>query len=202
MPTILGPITTMNPVSRFEQMAVAVEAIIDNAVHPSGTKLLRGVLLAKIVSGNGTAGNYRAYAEGTVKTSGAFSTAAATFTLDPATAGGLIGNFQVGDVIEGTDGTALGTILTYNPVTGVGTLTGNSTSNYTAGNTVRITEASVSIASKNGRILKDEVLMESNNEPANGWIEGFFIQSRTTITAAALTKMSGKAVTTGEIRLV
>lgn len=201
----LGNITMKAILSRFEQLAVFVEGIIDNVVHPEGELMGRGLLLGKITAGTvGTVGNLRAYAEGKVKTGGAFSTGAATFTLDPADSAtkAMIKHFRIGDVIESTGGTALGTILTYNPVTGVGTLTGNSSNNLAAGQGVRVAAANLKISGKAGMILKDEVLMEATNEPVVGYIEGFFKQSSTTVTAAAATSMNGTNVTSDELRLV
>lgn len=197
MGRLLGDITNANPVSRYESQAVPVGGVIDNAIHLAAELLKRGTLMAKIVS----SGKFRAYFEATVKAGGDFANNAVGFTLDAALSP-LIGNLRVGDVIESVGGTALGTIATFNATTGVGTLTGNSANNLAAAQKVRITEATVQLGSKSGRILKDEVLMGSSDEPFVGWIEGFFIQARTTITAAALTALGGKTVSTGEIRLI
>lgn len=200
MGRILGDIKTASPLSRQINLAVVIGLVIDLAVHASGELLLRGALLGKILSGNGTVGNYRAYFEGTVKSGNAFGTSAATFGVDLPNSP-LAKNLRVGDVLESTAGVALGTVLTWDPVAGTGTLAANSAAVLAAGNTFRVTEASLSIASKNGKILSDEVLMDANNAPASGWVEGYFIQARTTVTAAALTKMGGANPSTGEMRI-
>lgn len=197
MGRILGDITNANPVSRYESQAIPIGGAIDNAIHLSGELLKRGALMAKIVS----SGKFRAYFEATVKTANAFGTGAATFGVD-LTVSPLAKNLRVGDIVESTAGVTLGTIATWDPVLGTGTLTGNSAAVLAAGNTFRITEATVQLGSKSGRILKDEVLMGSTDEAFVGWIEGYFIQARTTITTAALTALGGKTVSTGEIRLI
>lgn len=195
---VLGDITQPNVESRFLPLAVAVEALIDASVHPD-EKILRGTLLMKIVS----SGKYRAYAEADVATGGDFSTGADTFTLEDQDSKEKMKHFRVGDVIEGTDGTALGTIATFNATTGVGTLTANSSNNYAAGNGVRVATSVATLASQAGRILKSETTVETGqDEPVAAYIEGFFNKNRVIgATAAAITALGATEPTTDEIRL-
>lgn len=195
MGRILANVTNSGTVSRYAELCVLVEGVIDNAIHSGGELLKRGLLLMKTVAN----GKYRAYAEALVKAGGAFSNASAAFTLDPTSA--LVGYFRVGDVIESTSGTALGTIATFSAVTGVGTLTGNAANNLAAGQSVRVAESQAALSGNVGRILEDEILMDASDEAFDGFSEGFFVQSRTTVTAAALAKLGGYLLTTDEIRL-
>lgn len=187
-------------VSRWDILALAIGIVIDGTIHASGELLQRGVLLGKIVA----TGKYRAYAEGLVADDGAFSNAAKTFTLDPADEAtkGLLKNFRLGDVVEGTDGTALGTIATFNPATGEGTLAANSTSNLATGKSVRIAKSVLALADGKGKLLTDEVISAGSDMPATGFFEGFFVKSLTTVTAAALSEMGGIVTDdSNEIRL-
>lgn len=195
----MQPIATVrNPalVSRFDQHALESSALLDKT-YQAGVRLKKGALLGKLGSGK-----YRAYVEIDVKTGGDFSNAAVGFTLDVATKVGQ-GDFEVGDVITSVSGTALGTILTYNKTTGVGTLAANSANNLAAGQKVKVSEAVLALGSKAGRILKDEVLVEADQDtPCAAYFEGFFLQANTTVTAAALTTLGGFTIESGEIRLV
>jgi len=195
---ILGDITQPNVESRFLSLATAVEALIDSAIHPD-EKLLRGTLLARIVS----SGKFRAYAEADVASGGDFSTGAATFTLEDQDAIEKMKHLRVGDVIEGVDGTALGTILTFNSTTGVGTLTGNSANNYTSGNAVRVDNADLALASQAGRILKSETLVTaSQDQPEAAYTEGFFVEARVLgATTASKAELGALEPTPGEMRL-
>jgi hypothetical protein len=174
--------TFKNPalISRHEQLAIANAIKIDNAIHALNETLRRGTLLGK-----GANGKYRAYAEAPVTV--AFSAASPNFTLDPADINTK--NFRVGDVIESVAGLALGTILTFNSVTGVGTLTANSANALAIGQRVRATAAVIAINVSNGKLLQDEVVMGSADEVAVGYFEGFFVTSQTSLTAAAKTAM-------------
>lgn len=196
----MNPIATVRNtalVSRFDHLACETGVLLDKT-YQAGVRLLRGALLGKIVS----SGKYRAYVEIDVKTGGDFSTVAATFTLDVATKIGQ-GDFEVGDVITSVGGTALGTILTYNKTSGVGTLAANSANNLAAGQKVKVSEAVLSLANKAGRLLKDETLVAADQDtPVAAYFEGFFLQSQTTVTAAALTTLGGFTIESGEIRLV
>ena len=116
----LGRIVNKAVISRDESQAIVRALTISSAVHLKDERLAKGTLMALIVA----SGLSRAYAEAVPTV--AFGAASVDFTLDPATFGLAQKYFRVGDVIEGTDGTALGEIATYDPVTGVGTLTGNS----------------------------------------------------------------------------
>jgi len=194
---IIASIVNPALVSRNEHLLAETSILVDKNFH-GGQTLKRGALMGKIVS----SGKYRAYVEIAVKTGGAFSTAAATFTVDKST---LIGqsDLAVGDVIEDTAGNALGTIATYNPATGVGTLSGNSGSNLAAGGLVRVALSQLSLAKAAGKLLQDETYIDpAQDTVATGWFEGFFIQANSTITAAASTAMGAKNIDTGEIRLV
>jgi hypothetical protein len=183
--------------SRFERLAVETSFLIDASIS-GGLTLARGVLMAKIVS----SGKYRPYVEGVVKTGGAFATSSAAFTLDVSQQVGPV-PFQVGDVIEDVSGNALGTIASYNALTGVGALAANSAEALAAGGFVRVALASLALAYGAGKILKDEAPVDSANDTlAVGYFEGFFIQANTTVSAAALLAMQGKTIDAGEIRLV
>jgi hypothetical protein len=194
MATKLTTITQKALVSRHDQLAVETSFLIDNAVHASGETLAKGTLMGKLASGK-----YRAYAEAFVSV--AFANNAKTFTLDPTNP--ACKHFRVGDVIQGTDGTALGTIATFNPATGVGTLVANSTTSFAADgvNAVRIPLATVALASSAGKLLKDEVTMEDTDLVATGFFEGFFVKSLTTLTAAAMTALGAITIETDEVRL-
>jgi hypothetical protein len=194
MNRILGDISNSSIVSRREDLAVVVEAIIDSAIHPSGDLIRRGALLAQ--RGNG---KYRAYAEGVVV--GAFSAAATTFSVD-LTQGQSAQYFKAGDVIESVAGVALGTIATFDPSTGSGTLTANSANALAAGQRCRINAATGSLASKKARVLQEEMLMDGTDAAVAAYSEGFFTVSRTGITAAAETAMGVVEATTGEVRMI
>lgn len=198
MGRILGDITQPNVESRFLPLAVAVEALIDSAIHPD-EKLLRGTLLGKIVA----SGKFRAYAEADVASGGNFSNAADTFTLEDQDAILKMKHFRVGDVIEGVDGTVLGEIATFDPVTGVGTLTGNSANNYVASNGVRVDNADLALASQAGRILKSETIVTAGqDEPVSAYTEGFFTEARVLgATTASKLDLGSLEPTPGEMRL-
>lgn len=194
---LLGDIQSPNLLSRRDDLAVSVGVVIDGAVHED-EMLKRGYLLAKIIA----SGKYRAYAEADVAVGGDFSTGADTFTLEAGQEGAK--HFRVGDVLESVAGAALGTIATYNPATGAGTLTGNSSNNLADGNGVRITEASVSLGSKNGRVLKNEMVIEgTEDKPEASYSEGFFTEARIpNLTDAAKTSLGTSAPSSGELRLL
>lgn len=195
---VLGDITQPNVVSRFQNVAFAVAAILDVLIHLEGEKLLEGTLLAKIVA----TGKYRAYAEADVNV--AFDAANANFTLEDQADGHLkMKHFRLGDVIEGVDGTALGTILTFNPITGVGTLAANSANAYAIGLAVRVDNADLKLSGGDGRILKAETLMSDLDEPVAAYVEGFFTDTRVIgLTADAKTELATKSYVAGETRLI
>lgn len=195
---VLGDITQPNVVSRFQSLAVAVEALLDVTVHLEGEKLFEGTLLAKIVAN----GKFRAYAEADVNV--AFNAGNVDFTLEDQADGHLkMKHFRVGDVIEGVDDTALGTIATFNPVTGVGTLTANSANAYAIGLAVRVSNADLKLSAGDGRILKSELLMSDLDEPVAAYVEGFFTDTRVIgLTADAKTELGSKSYVPGETRLI
>jgi len=114
-----------------------------------------------------------------------------------------IKHFRVGDVIESVAGLALGTIATYDPVTGIGTLTGNSANNLAAGVGVRVDNADLALASQAGRILKSEVIVTAGqDEPVAAYTEGFFIEARVLgATTASKLELGALEPTPGEMRL-
>lgn len=199
MGRVLGDITSPNVESRYLNLAVAVEMLIDGTVHQD-EKMLRGQIMGKIVA----SGKYRAYATAQVKTGGEFSTAADTFILENAASRDEMKFFQVGDVITDDAGNALGEIATFDPETGVGTLTGNSANNLAAGNGVILDASDVSIAKADVRILKSETLVEDGaDKPADGYVEGFFNTAVVKgATSAALVAMGAKVLSSAEFRLV
>ena len=83
----------------------------------------------------------------------------------------------------------------------MGTLDANSASTYAAN--VRIDDADLSIARGDGLVLKDERLVEDDDEPTAAYYEGFF---NTAIvlgaTPEALTKLEAKVVSSSEFRLI
>lgn len=191
---ILNTITNTSLVSRHDHLAVCESFTIDSAIHADGEKIVRGTVFGKQGSGK-----YRAYAEALVKS--AFANNSTAFQLDMTSPAAK--HFRVGDVIQGTDGTALGTIATFDPTTGNGTLTANATNNFAANgtNAVRIPLATVALASKAVRILKDEVQMIGTDEIGVGYFEGFFVESTTTLTAAAETAIGAIKTDTDEVRI-
>lgn len=191
----LGSMANKSLVSRDLRLAVVRGLVIDNSVHPKDELIYRGTLMGKLVSG----GKYRAYAEGTVQTT-AFATNSVNFQVDPS--GSTAKHFRVGDVIESTGGSALGTIATFNPNTGVGTLTANSTNALSVGNTIRIATSVLSISGADGKLLQDDIKMEANDMPVPGYVEGYFVYASTTVTSAAITAMGAHALLSGtELRL-
>ena len=183
-------------VSRFDNLALETGVLLDKT-YQAGVRLLRGSLLGQLASGK-----YRAYCE--IDVSVAFNTANANFTLLVSSKVGQ-GDLEIGDVITSVGGLALGTVLTYNKVSGVGTLAANSANNLAGGQKVKISEAVLALGSKAGKILKDETYIDANlaaDISAAGYFEGFFLQANTTVTAAALTTLGGKTIESGEIRLV
>jgi hypothetical protein len=185
MSNVLASIKNVAIISRFEQVALETALVVDKTIHAAGETLERGTLLGKLASGK-----HRAYAEGTVKAGGAFSNAAATFTLDVAVSP-IAKHLRVGDVIESVGGTALGTIATYDKVTGVGTLTGNSANNLAAGQKVRIAIATVVLANSKAKVLKNDIECSSDFDAVGvGYFEGVFVKDATTITDAAIAAVS------------
>jgi len=201
MGRLLGDIKTTDIVARRADLAVAQEVVLDSSVIPSGTVINRGEVLAKYVPSDASAhvGKHRPYAEGPV--TGAFSTAAKTFTLDVTVRAAL--QFQPGDVIEGTDGTALGTIATYDPATGAGTLVANSANNLAADGTksARLAKANWALDLKRGMILQDECIVEGIDLPQSAFREGFFVKSRTSLTASAISELGAVEETSNEVRI-
>lgn len=203
-PRVLGNIQTVDIISRRSDLAVAVDLVIDSSVMPNVTLptiISRGEVLAKYIPNDASAhvGKYRPYPESNCLA--AFAANSTAFSLDPTLRGAAW--FVPGDVIEGVDGTVLGTIQSYNPATGAGVLVANSVSAYGgAGQAVRIAQANWSLASKAGLILEDEELVEAALDlPCAGYREGFFVQSLTSLTAAAITALGAYAVTPNEIRV-
>lgn len=196
MSNLIATVYNTALVSRHDHLAVVNAQTIEADVHAASEILPRGTLLGKMASGN-----YRAYAEAVVKTGGAFSTSADTFTLDIA-ASPLAKHLRVGDTIEGLSAD-LGEIATFDPVTGVGTLTGNSASNLAAGQVVRIVFAECDISGGHARLLVDELICSGSDEVAATFMEGFFVKARTTITASAITGMGTNvySVSSDEVRL-
>lgn len=176
--------------ARHTGLAVALSVVISVAIHKIGEVLSPGTILGKM--GNG---KYRAYAEGLVTT--AFGTGSAAFAFDPDEPHAKF--FRVGDALESVAGVALGTILTYDPDTGAGTLTGNSAAILAIGARARITEASVSLGSGKGRILQEEVEMGENDEIASGFVEGFIAKTEMH-TDAAIAKF-GVAYESNEFKM-
>jgi hypothetical protein len=195
MSSILNKISNPALVSRHDHLAIAEAVVVDGDVHVDGERVARGTLLGKIVA----TGKYRAYAEAVVSV--AFANNSKDFTLDSASKAAK--HLRVGDVIQGIDGTALGTIATYDPATGVGTLGANSTSNYAANgtNAVRIPLATLALAGSAGKLLQQELDMDGNDAVGVGYFEGFFVKSNTTLTATAMTAMGAIDVDTDEVRL-
>lgn len=202
-PRLLGDIKTTDIISRNPDLAVALNILLDSTVMPAYPQVInRGEVLAKYVPSDASAhvGKYRPYAESNCTS--AFSTGSAAFSLDPTIRASQW--FLPGDVIEGVDGTALGTIATYDPLTGEGTLTGNSSNAYgSGGQAVRLAVAKWTLGNKLGMILQDETLVEASGDdvPVAGWREGFFVQSRTSLTAAAITALGAYVETPGEVRI-
>ncbi len=193
MGRLLADVTQPNVLSRYLNLAVSVEALLDSGIHVD-KKLLEGTLIGKM--GNG---NYRAYVE--TETSVDFNAANADFTLSEIAAQALLKHLRIGDVVEGIDGTALGTVLTYDPATGVGTLTANSSSTY-AGN-IRVDNADLDISQGVGLVLKDENAVGSDDLPVAAYCEGFFnTGSVLGATAQALIDLSAKVVSASEFRLI
>jgi hypothetical protein len=204
-PRVLGDIKTVDIISRFSNLAVTLNCLLDSSVMPVAstvdTIINRGEVLAKYVPSDSSAhvGKYRPYAESNV--TAAFATNSINFTLDASIRSAAW--FIPGDVIEGVDGTALGTIATYNPATGVGTLAANASNAYgSGGQAVRLAAANWTLGSKLGLILVDECIVEAGvDQPVAGYREGFFVQSLTSLTAAAITALGAAVETPGEVRI-
>jgi len=200
MGRLLGNITQPALESRFLNLLVALEAVIDKDVHGDEV-LLRGTLMGKIVA----SGKYRAYMQAAVASGGDFSTGADTFTLEDLTDRDLMKHVRVGDVITDSGGLALGTVASFIPATGVGTLTGNSANNLVSGgNDVIISVAVLSIAKVDVRILKSETSIEPDLDKAEpGYNEGHFNRSAVLgATDEAVTAMGAKDLGSDEIRLI
>jgi hypothetical protein len=194
---VLAKVKNPALVSRFVELALVSSMLIDRTVH-GGEILPRGTVMARIVSSK----KYRAYAEGTIKAGGAFSASAPGFTLD-VDVSPIAKHLRVGDVIESVSGTALGTIASYNPATGVGTLSGNSAAALAAGQKVRVAKSVLALAKGAGRILQDEVQVSSQNDSSGAaYFCGFFLKSNTTLTDDALSELGGYELEAGEARLV
>lgn len=185
----MNGITNKQVVARASHLAVSLAIKIDSAAHPN-EKIPAGSFMAKKANGK-----YRAYAEGDV--TAAFAADSANFTLDPA--GPLVKHFRVGDALETVAGVALGTIATFNPATGVGTLTGNSAAVAAIGVKVRVTEASASLGSGKGRLLDSAVEVDSIDQVASGYAEGYMAKTPLT-TDAAIAKV-GVAHESDEFRM-
>ena len=200
---LLGNIQTTDIISRYRELAVPMDVLLDStqfAVYAA--RISRGELLMKYVPNDASVhvGKYRPYCEGTVTT--AFGAGSINFAFNPATRASQ--NFLVGDVITDSLGNALGTILTYNPATGVGTLTGNSTNVLAIGGIAIVSAANWALGGKQGMVLEDDQLIEASgsDEPVAAYREGFFVQALTSITATAITAL-GAAVESesGDVRI-
>lgn len=167
-------ITNKQVLARHTGLAVPLPVVIDASIH-AGEKLTQGIFLARMANGK-----YRAYAEAEVST--AFAADSVNFAVDPT--GPLAKFFRVGDQIESTSGTALGTIASYNPSTGNGTLVANSAAALAIGQRIRIAEASASLGLGKGRLLVEKIEMGAKDEPASGYIEGYMVKSAFTTDAA------------------
>lgn len=165
-------------IARASHLAVILPFIISSTIHPN-EKLQAGTFMAKMANNK-----YRAYAEGQVDV--AFGTASAAFTLDPA--GPLVKHFRVGDAIESSAGVLLGTILTFNSVTGAGTLTVNSAAVLAIDGRARISEASASLGYGKGRLLDSVYDVAAGDVAASGYVEGY-MATTTLTTAAAIAKV-------------
>jgi len=155
-------------ISRFSGLAIQVAVLIKTAYIKY--ELQVGQLLGRIADGS-----YRAYAEAEVGV--AFSAAAATFTLDAT--GPLAKHFQVGDTVTDLNDATLGVIESYDPETGVGTLTGNSASAHAIGERVKIKESECSVGGYKARFLSNvvEVCEEDGDAVESGLAEGFIVKS-------------------------
>lgn len=191
MGRLLGSITNAGIISRRPDLAVAVECLIDGAVHLAGELLPRGAVLAKKASN----GKYRAYAEGIL--TAATAADSVDFAVDPA--GFNVPFFKVGDAVEAVDGTALGTIATFDPATGAGTFAANAAAVKASGVAIRLAKSVAALDAGKGRVLMDEVLMAGSDELKAGLQHAYLVQGMTGITAAALSEMGGVAVTSGEV---
>ncbi len=180
-------------VSRFDHLALVKSVVISKTAHKEDELLSRGTLLGELVAD----GKSRAYAEGDVTT--AFSAANANFAVNPA--GPLAKHFRVGDVIEAVAGTALGTIATFNPETGVGTLGANSANALAIGQKVRIATSVLSIAYGKGTILQNEVRLQGNDAPVSAYFAGIFLKDFVNITAAAKASLGAVDISSTEIQL-
>lgn len=200
-PRLLGDIQNSDIISRRSDLAVKQEAVIDNSIHPTGDILHRGDVLAKYVPNDASVhvGKFRAYAEGTVTT--AFATNSINFAVDPTVRASL--SFKVGDAIENASGSVLlGTIATFSPSTGIGTLAANSAAVLAIGGIVRLVKANWALNNKQGLILEDELIMEDTDK-ANvaGIREGFVVLSRTSLTASAISELGAVEETDDEVRI-
>ncbi|MGZ3686693.1 MAG: hypothetical protein ACXWPM_01850 [Bdellovibrionota bacterium] len=193
-PRLLGDITNSDIIARRSDLAVKIEAVIDSAIHPEGDLLKRGEVLAKAQVG----GKYRLYAEGLVTT--AFAANSVNFAVDVTERAAA--NFKVGDSVEKvSDSTLLGVIATYDPATGIGTLTGNSAAALAVGQRCRLVKASYALNNKQGLVLEDETIMEGDDKPVAGIREGFLVKSRTALTASAISELGAAEETADEVRI-
>jgi hypothetical protein len=203
---ILGNITNPALVSRFDRLAVKVDTIIDSAVHGAGERLIRGTLLALGLAGGGAApvnaGKSVAYAEGATGAT-AFSNASINFSIsiaDPTDKTAYF--FRPGMRITKLDGTLVGTVATFDPTTGLGTLTGDAAVNVATGLRVQLSAVDYGVDYINGGLLEDDVAMDgTHDEPVSMFIEGFFNKAGTSLTAQAITAMGAKSFASGEVRL-
>lgn len=187
-------INTAPLLSRHDHLAVETAVVLDKSILETVGDLLPGTLIGKLASGK-----YRAYAE--AETSAATDNASDEISLDIASKN--FKHFRVGDVIEGVDETALGTILAIDSVTGTITLTANAASDAYEGG-VRVLAANLSVTKADARILKDFVEYDERiglDYPATGYFEGFFNEDVTSLTASTITGLGITRPSTNELRL-
>lgn len=204
-PRLLGDIKTVDIISRYRPLAVALNCLLDSSVLPNALSLgapagspqiiNRGEVLAAYVPNDASVhvGKYRPYAEGTVTT--AFATNSVNFAIAPYNVNSPGTRpaqwFVPGDVVTDSLGNALGTIATFNATTGVGTLTANSSNVLAIGGIMILAAANWSLGSKLGIILEDEELVEQgSDQPTSAYREGFFNVSLTSLTPAAVAALS------------
>lgn len=185
---------TNNIVSRGMVLAIALGVIVNKDYLTEGKELLPGVVLGKLADGT-----YRPYAE--AELTAASDSASANLAFDPASLN--FENFKVGDVVEGVDGTALGTILLINSVTGAVVLTGNAASDAYEG-FVRVAIADLSVTKADVRILAEHVQYESllgTDVSASGFVEGYFHKSGLTFTSTLISQLE-IVERDGELRVI
>lgn len=200
MGKLLGAVTFPNVISRHRELALTDAMLVDGTIH-ANDKIIQGTLMVKATIGGNS--KWVAYCEGLASAVGA--TTSPTVQLDPTTTPRAQQWFRPGMPVAKVHAgapTTLGTVLAYNPATGVLTLAANAAAAVAVGDIVSLDPAVYPIGYNKARVLVDELLLEEGTDDISaGYFKGFFNQAATSITAAAAALLGAVAINAFELEI-